>query len=343
MVMHAELAAAAVVILAMAAETLHAARCRRLARLAFGPRRRPAPWARFAPALRVASLAALGWGLITLLELPPKVHAAQAIPDKERRHVLIVLDVSPSMRLKDAGLNADQSRMKRASIIMDSFLERIPVELYLVSVVACYNGAKPVVVDTKDLEVVRNIFGDLPMHYAFATGKTDLFSGLTEAAKIAHPWQPRSTLLMMISDGDTVPSTGMPKMPASIADVLIVGVGDPRQGSFIDGRMSHQDTSTLRQIAARLGGIYHDGNAKHIPTSTLRHMTVIPRKSRFEQLTRREYALIACVVGASILAFLPVLLHRFGTRWRPGVGAIPPDIRRGLATRASSPAVAVRE
>jgi Ca-activated chloride channel family protein len=216
-VLHAELAAVAAVILAMAAEALHASRCRRLAALAFGPRRRPAAWARFAPALRVAALTALAWGLVTLLELPPKVHAAQAIPDRERRHVLIVLDVSPSMRLKDAGLNADQSRMKRASIVMDSFLERIPVELYLVSVVACYNGAKPVVVDTKDLEVVRNIFGDLPMHYAFSTGKTDLFSGLAEASKIAHPWQPRSALLMMISDGDTVPATGMPKMPASSA------------------------------------------------------------------------------------------------------------------------------
>ncbi len=72
----------------------------------------------------------------------------------------------------------------------------------------------------------------------------------------------------MLSDGDTVPATGMPKMPASIADVLIVGVGDPRQGSFIDGRMSRQDASTLRQIAARLGGIYHDGNQKHISTAT---------------------------------------------------------------------------
>ena len=193
------------------------------------------------------------WGLVTLLELPPKVHVAETIPDKERRHVLIVLDVSPSMRLKDAGPNADQSRMKRAAVVMESFLQRVPVELYLLCVVACYNGAKPVVVDTKDLEVVRNIFSDLPMHHAFPAGKTDLFSGLAEAAKIAHPWQPRSTLLLMLSDGDTVPATGMPKMPASIADVLIVGVGDPRQGSFIDGRMSRQDASTLRQIAARLG------------------------------------------------------------------------------------------
>ncbi len=147
MVMHAELAAVAVAILAAAAEVLHAARCRRLARLAFGPALGPAPWARTAPMLRIASFAALAWGLITLVELPPKVHAAQAVPDNQRRHVLIVLDVSPSMRLKDAGPNADQTRMKRVSVVMDSFLQRVPVELYKLSVVACYNGAKPVVVE----------------------------------------------------------------------------------------------------------------------------------------------------------------------------------------------------
>ncbi len=52
------------------------------------------------------------------------------------------------------------------------------IEQYLISVVACYNGSKPVVVDTKDMEVVRNILNDLPMHHAFPSGKTDLFSGL---------------------------------------------------------------------------------------------------------------------------------------------------------------------
>ena len=184
------------------------------------------------------------------------------------------------MRLKDAGPNADQSRMKRGADVMESFFQRVPVEIYLMSVVACYNGAKPVVVDTKDLEVVRNIFGDLPMHYAFTAGKTDLFSGLAEAAKIAQPWQPRSTLLLMLSDGDTVPATGMPKMPASIADVLVVGVGDPRTGSFIDGRMSRQDACTLRQIAARLGGIYHDGNQKHLSSELLAQLTVHPAQER---------------------------------------------------------------
>ncbi len=314
-----ELATIAAILLTAMAELLHARRVRRLARLAFGPERRPAFWARFAPFARIAAVGALTWGLGTLLVLPPKTHVAESLPDGQRRHVMVVLDVSPSMRLKDAGPNGDQSRMNRASAVMESFLQRIPVEIYLMSVVACYNGAKPVVVDTKDLEVVRNIFGDLPLQYAFSPGKTDLFSGLAEAVKIAQPWQPRSALLIVLSDGDTVPAVGMPKLPASIADVLVVGVGDPRVGAFIDGRMSRQDAGTLRQIATRLNGTYHDGNQKHISSQLLSTLTVIPRKTTFEQLTRREFALIACTLGSLTLALLPVLLHHLGTRWRPGV------------------------
>jgi Ca-activated chloride channel homolog len=116
-----------------------------------------------------------------------------------------------------------------------------------------------------------------------------------------------------------------------------VGVGDPRQGSFIDGRMSRQDVSTLRQIAARLGGFYHDGNEKHLSSVLLSELTVIPRKSTFEQLTRREYALLACGLGATVLALLPVFLHRFGTRWRPGVRqATRLDTRNALAVSGRS-------
>lgn len=301
------------------AELLHGFRIRRLARLAFGPRRRPSLLANVSPFLRSAAAGATAWGLVTLLTVKPKSYVAESLPDNQRRHLLIVLDVSPSMKLKDAGTELKQSRAKRAAALMESFFSRVPIDQYFVSVVACYNGAKPVVVQTKDIEVVRNILDDLPLHYAFPVGKTDLFAGLTEAAKIAQPWKPRSTLLVMLTDGDTVPATGMPKLPASIADVLVVGVGDPRAGSFIEGHQSRQDAGTLRQVAARLSGTYHDGNEKHLPTNLLTGLTLVPRKGVFEQLTLREYALMAVGTGATILAFLPVLLHSFGTRWRPGV------------------------
>ncbi len=315
----AEAAAVGAALLAGAAELLHGTRVGRLSRLAFGPTLRPSAWAGAAPALRVAAVAALAWGLATLWLIPPVAHVAEAVPEAERRNLLLVLDVSPSMRLRDAGPGRDLTRARRAADVLGSFFQRVPAGQYLVSVVACYNGSKPVVVGTKDMEVVRNILTDLPMHYAFPAGKTDLFSGLAEAAKVARPWPPGRTLLLMLTDGDTVPATGMPAMPASISDALIVGVGDPLVGTFIDGRQSRQDAPTLRQIAARLGGTYHDGNAKHLATDLLTRLTFLPRKGRLERLTRREYALIACGLGALTLACLPPLLHRFGTRWRPGV------------------------
>ena len=335
----AELSACAALVLAGLAEGLHARRVRRAAWLAFGPRRAPAAWARAAPAASALACAALTWGLVTLLVLPPRHYAlGDQAPRRpgDWRHALIVLDVSPSMRLVDAGPAKELSRMQRAQALVESFFSRVPIEQYRVSVVAVYNGAKAVVVDTQDFEVVRNILGDLPMHYAFPAGKTRLFDGLEEAARIAAPWNPASTTLIAISDGDTVPATGMPRMPASIRSSLVVGVGDPHAGKFIDGRQSRQEVPTLRQIAARLGGSFHNGNDQHIPTSLIAATTGLEEHGVLERLTRREYALIACALGASLLAFLPVLLHFFGTSWRPGTSMRP-------AQRASRPAAAAAQ
>ena len=77
--MVAELAALSVLVLAAGAELLHSRRVRRLAPLAFGPRRRPAIWASAAPFLRVASLAAVCWGLATLMLLEPRVHRVRVL------------------------------------------------------------------------------------------------------------------------------------------------------------------------------------------------------------------------------------------------------------------------
>lgn len=300
-------------------EWLHQRRVQRVAGLAFGPSNKPRAFARLWPLLRTAAFAALAFGLVSLLQIEPKVHKTGALSESELQHLVLVLDVSPSMRLVDAGPSQQQSRMQRASDVMESFFRRVPVEQYRISVVATYNGAKPVVVDTSDLEVVRNILGDLPMHYAFPSGRTDIFAGLTEAAKIAQPWRPKSTVVALVSDGDSVPALGMPKMPPSVRRVLVVGVGDSTTGKFLDGHLSRQDRSTLRQVAARLSGVYHDGNLQHLSTETLELLTNTSGESALEKLTRREYALIAIAIGAALLALMPVLLHRAGTGWRPGV------------------------
>lgn len=314
-----EMAMLAVLILLLAAERLHAQRVRRVAPLAFGPVRKPASWARTTPLLRVVGAATLTWGLTTLLLMSPKVHKSGTIPEGEYRDLLLLLDVSPSMRLQDAGVDGKQSRRQRAAAILHSFFERVPMELYRTTVVAVYNGAKPVVVRTTDPEVVRNILEDLPMEYGFKAGPTDLFSGLEEGAKIARPWRPKATTMVIVSDGDTIPATGMRKLPDSIAHVVVVGVGDPHTGKFIDGHLSRQDTSALRQLAARLNGVYHNGNDKHLSTELVQQATLVGGRSAVERLTRREYALLAIGFGATLLALLPLLLHYAGTRWRPGV------------------------
>ncbi len=313
--------ALALLLLAALAEWIHARRVRHVAPLAFGPSGRPAGWARAAPAARVIALAGLAWGLGTLLVSEPRRYAIGSGENAfhgEPKHILVVLDVSPSMHLVDAGPSKKESRTQRARELMESFFERIPLEEFKVSVVAFYNGAKPVVIDTRDFEVVRNILSDLPLNFAFQAGKTKLFDGLEEAAKVAKDWNPRSTTVVVVSDGDTVPATGMPRMPDSVRSVIVCGVGDPQVGKFIDGRHSRQDVPMLKQIAARLHGTFHNGNDKQLASSLITDATGTEEESVFEKLTRREYALIACGLASLILAGLPFLLHFLGTRWRPG-------------------------
>ncbi len=309
----------AAALLAAAAEALHLGRVRAVAPLAFGPRRWPWTAAVLAATLRPLAAGAVGWGLAVLFLLPPATFTAAEANDKDIRHLVLALDVSPSMYLKDAGPKGDQKRSHRAADLIESFFQRVQAERYKTTVVAVYNGAKPVVKDTADREVVRNILTDLPLAWAFKAGETDIFSGLTAAAEIAQPWPPGSALLVVVTDGDTVPAQGMPKMPPSIGpNVVVVGVGNPNVGQSVGGHMSRQDVSTLRQVAARLNGVYHDGNDKHLSStlvSSLDEKATLPAGTKWGV---RERARLAIALGGGVLALLPAVLWLAGTGWTPG-------------------------
>jgi Ca-activated chloride channel family protein len=315
---YVELATAALVLVALVAEWLHARRSRRLARLAFGPDERPRLWTRSASWVRIAAIGLLAWGLLTLIRLAPKVHNQNEMADKEMKHLVLVVDVSPSMFLKDAGVDLDISRRERGSQVLDSLLSRIPIRQYLISIIAVYSQAKPVVEDSRDVEVVRHVMEKLPMYHAFKPGKTQLISGLSQAAKMAKSWNPKSTIVILLTDGDTVPAQGMPEMPASVAKVLVVGLGDPHSGKFIDGHQSRQDVATLRQVANRLRGIYHNGNQKHLTSETINYLIQSASSDDVMEFTLREWALLASLVGAAALAVLPLALALFGSPFRGG-------------------------
>jgi Ca-activated chloride channel homolog len=315
----AELIAVAVVLVAAAAEVLHFWRTTRVAPLAFGPMRGMLGLAAATGVLRAAALGATAWGLAALFLLPPKSYKSGEIKDGEYRHLVLVLDVSPSMQLDDAGPTGKQKRSERAADLIQSFFERVQAEKYKTTIVAFYTEAKPVVLDTTDREVVRNILVDLPMRHAFKSGETNIFAGLEEGAKIAKPWPPGSAVLMLVTDGDTIPATGMPKMPAAIgANVVVIGVGNPNTGKPIGGHNSRQDVSTLRQTANRLSGVYHDGNDKMLSTELVSRVDERAAPTDKDKMEKREYAILAVGVGTTVLALLPAVLTLIGTGWSPG-------------------------
>ncbi len=336
--MEAIFLAAGLAALAGFAEWIHGRRVGRVSRLAFGPSGAPRGWTCGVPWLRVVAVAGLAWGLGTLVSLPSQVRRPELMPEGGYRHLVVVLDVSPSMQLRDAGPDRGQTRAQRAAAVLMSLLERVAVEQMRISVVAVYNGARPVVVDTYDLEVVRNIVNDLPLDYAFDHGKTKLFAGLHEAAQLARPWKAGSTTLVVASDGDTVPDLGMPEMPRSVAEVIVLGVGDPVAGRSIDGHQSRQDAAALRQVATRLGGVYHDANEKHVSSGVLARLAEVAPMKDTAAKGLREAALVAAGLGALVLAFLPVGLALLGSAWQvpridarswsPATGSAVPAARR---------------
>jgi Ca-activated chloride channel family protein len=306
------IAISAALIIALA-EWLHARRIRRIARLAFLPTGRPRAWTVAVPIIRSLAFGLAVWGLLTLLALdgaPTRLNESRHRPD---RHLLIALDVSPSMFIRDAGENGKQLRRERAADVLRSVFQRLDMERTRVSIVAFYTTAKTVVVDTSDLNVVQNVLADLPLEYAFKEGQTNMYVGVKEAARLAekNAWPPRSATLIVVSDGDSLPDALPPSMPPAIADTLVLGVGNPYRGTSIAGHSSRQDISSLRGLAARLHGIYHDGNEKHLPTTTLAGLSML-RADEDQRASERTIALIAAGAGASILALIAPLLAFFG-------------------------------
>ncbi|MBN2210062.1 MAG: VWA domain-containing protein [Sedimentisphaerales bacterium] len=313
--MVAGIAALAVFILVSGAEWRHARRCRRVGYLAFGPTGRAREWTAVVPALRVITLTALAWALTTLLLLTPKEFQRQNMPLEQYRRLLIVLDVSPSMKLEDAGPEHKLKRSERASDVLKSIFNRITTDQVLVSVVAVYSDAKEVVIDTRDMAVIDNIMDDLPMEYAFAYGKTQLIMGVNKVAEIAKKWPPQSTTVLIVSDGDTLPDTGMAEMPESIAHTLVLGVGDIRRGIFIDGHHSRQDSATLRQLARRLDGEYFDVNEEHVPSQAIIALAQKLPMATTRTIGKREIALVLVFAAATMFALIPLALQLAGSYW----------------------------
>jgi len=309
------------------AEWIHVRRIRVAAKLAFGSVG-ARPWTSIAPWLRVASLTAFAWGVTTLLMLKsgsPDEASAKERLDAEATRLVFVADLSPSMYLPDAGPDGSQTRHDRMKDVVEGILQRVSGNLRF-GVVGFYTDSLPVVMGARDPELVRNVFNGLPLTYAMPVGQTDLGTAINRTLEIAADFPKLSTRLIILTDGDSIPLAAINPRPASVREVLVLGVGNPTKGSYIDSHQSRQEAGTLQSVATSLLGTYHDVNEKHLDTAALGDL-VVPLALPHKGLTLAQWAVLAMVLGAIINAVIPVALEYLGTNWK----VIPRKQRTALA------------
>ena len=304
------LIALAVLVCVALGEWMHSRRIARVSRLAFGAQNRAARWTVCVPVARPLAAAVATWGLLFLASFDP-VEIDGAPAQIASSHLLVLLDVSPSMHLKDSGVESVKiSRAQRAGEVVQGVLDRLDMHTTRISIVAFYTDALPIVQDTFDKEVIRNALDGLPMYSGFEGGPTNLQKGLTAAFEVARVWPADSATLLIVTDGDVAPAIP-PGMPSSIADTIVIGLGDPAKSMSVNGHSSRQDSMGLRQLATRLKGHFHDGNRKHLPSEVVRALTMIaPRVGGI--WSERDLALLATAVGCAVLALAGPMLSLFG-------------------------------
>ena len=307
-------AALLVLLLSALAEALHARRVRVAARLAFGPEGASRGWTIIAPFLRCIALAAFAWGLAVMWQLHQAAKDGKPADTKEPVRLVFVADLSPSMYLKDAGPEGKQTRQERMREEVEAVLMRVGGDLRY-GVIGFYTEAHSVVMDARDPELVRNVFNGLPLQYVMKAGSTDLGTAINAAVKVVDGMPAQTVRLVVFTDGDTIPLQPILPRPKSVKDVLVLGVGNPRKGTFIAGHQSRQDAEVLATVARSLRGSYFDVNEKHLPTAALGDLvqrTPLPKSG----LDLAQWAVLAMALGSAILALLPVALQYAGSRWR---------------------------
>jgi Ca-activated chloride channel family protein len=314
-------------LLGLFAEWLHARRVRRLGRLAFGPDERPRAWTRATPLLRTLALGGLAWSAVVLMAFDGASRARETNV-AATRHLMVLLDVSPSMQLKDAGEHGGDKRATQAAKLLRSVMERATGDQVKITMGCFYTDALLLVSECADREVIWNFANDLPLYIAYQPGKTDLVKSLNKAGTFVKDFPRKTTTVLVLSDGDTVPDSGLKPMPSSVSEVIFAGVGSPGHGTFIDGHLSRQDSASLQQLARRLGGHYHNGNVKNIPSELLRKLTSADERPDRFKVSLRILAIIVLTASAALLCLLPLLLECLGSAWKPAV----PASRQGAAS-----------
>ena len=249
--------------------------------------------------LALALLVLLGFALVRIWQLTAY---------RWRLQGLLAVHEDVAVRLSEAQMRGNRVHhaVPAGGTCIDTVVTRV-------TVFAVYTKAIPVIEQTFDLNIVRNLLDGLPLYAAFEPGPTKLTDGVGDALEYARRWEASSATLVVLSDGDSEDTRPIRFVPSSIADAIVIGVGNPNRPTMVAGHQSKQGVASLRSLASKLGGVYHQGNEKHLPSAVLSSLTMIkPRIS--DAVGLREVALTAVGVGAALSALLWPALWLFGRR-----------------------------
>jgi Ca-activated chloride channel family protein len=299
----------------LAAEMLHARRISCVAPLAFGPEGKPRGWVRSLALVRAFCLAGISWSLLTLLQFSVGGGAGDDADVSAEQQLVFMVDVSPSMDIKDAGPDGMLLRSERLRDVVVSLLGRMGRQVRY-TVVCFYTRMVPIARQALDKNLVENVFDGLPIGMVMPPGKTDLGDAVRQTFEFIKDYPEKSVTLVVCTDGDSKPVGDMGIPPASLKSVLLLGVGDPGRGTPLDGHMSRQEVAVLRGISRDLHGKYLNVNKKHIPSSALGDMCDRGSLAAGAMAGRRTLALWMLALLSLTYALIPPALEFFGSGWR---------------------------
>jgi Ca-activated chloride channel family protein len=265
--------------------------------------------------------AALGLTSVTLLVTAlarPQV-AGEAEPTRVRsRNIMIVLDISSSMRATDF---QPGNRLEVARTVLRDFIKRRKGDL--IGMVIFAGRAFLQAPLTTDLDVLDRMvetvdIGTLPDGTAIGTA---LALGLNQLKNLPR----NACTIVLITDGANNTGKPTPTQAAEAAKLLGIRIhaiglsnGDTSQVALngvwsvrnLASRLSGQDEAALKDIAARSGGQFYKANDPEGLDRILKEIDPLERIEVEVSETRQYHELFPVLVGIGLALFLLELLLR---------------------------------
>ena len=239
-------------------EVRHSRVARRVTQLGWNARAWESLCLRFVAVGRSIAFIGSIWAVTNLVSLPAVPSPSQQNDSLElREHIIILVDVSPSMLLMDGGIDKSQVRLTAATDYLDKLLVSSCVEDQLYSLWTCYDELIDYVDATPDKNVVRNFllndrFFTTHMRSTIdgpsAARETNLVKCIRSAFEKVKERPRGSVTFVLLTDGDCEGLGERIPTPKSVDAFHVLGVGS-LEGCRIGARYSKLNRTGLQEFA----------------------------------------------------------------------------------------------